>query len=227
MTISFDQVKLAALSLALGGCVLIGIEPDDIDNADESGEAADGIDGGSDTGVEEQGGDGDGDPTSTGDGDGDPTSTGDGDGDPSTGDGDPSTGDGDGDGDDNETGDGDPVRDTPCSDFGPEGLIDGPNPIEVPDAPNTFAGECGGADGPDAIFSYTATVDGLFSFALSDATFDGVVYLVGDLCVPLDEWVCDAALVETLLTVDQTVYIIVDSNEPGLGGSATLTITGP
>ena len=89
-----------------------------------------------------------------------------------------------------------------------------------------FAGSCGGVDGPDALFSYAASVDGLHVFTLVEPEFDGVVYLVGDTCMPLDEWTCDPVMVESLMTAGQVVYIIVDSNEP-LGGAATLNISGP
>src|SRR5690606_34775983 len=188
---------LGALALALGGCVLTGIEPDEIDVAVDTGSEGVSTGNGTDDGVEELGdGDGDeGDPT----GDGDPGGDGDGDGDPTgDGDGDP-TGDGDGDGDPTGDGDGDPTGDgdgdpgfTSCADFRPEPVVDGPNSIEVPLGNNSFTGSCGGANGPDAIFSYTATSEGLVSFALEQAEFDGVIYLAGETCVPLDQLGCDA-----------------------------------
>lgn len=209
-----SALMLGALTLTLGACVVDGILPDEIDVADEGmtgnegtgeGDAED--TGFSDTTDEAAEGDGDGDDATT-------TGTGDGDGD-----GDQDTGDGDG--------DGDPTEDLPCADFEPTPLYDGANSIEVLLGSNAFAGSCGGTEGPEAIFSYTATSEGLFSFALSDADFDAVVYLAGEMCVPLDEWACDAALVETLLTVGQTVHVIVDSQQADVGGTATLTITGP
>jgi hypothetical protein len=192
-------LTLGVLALSLGGCLLVGIEPDEIDVA----------------GTDEQGVDETGE-NDTQNGTTGQADTGDGDGDEH----DPTTDTGEGDGD------GDPGSDLPCADFDPEPVVDGPNPIEVPVGSNTFSGSCGGLEGPDAIFSYTATSQGLISFAL-EADFDAVFYLVGETCWPLEEWLCDPELVETLMTVDQTVYIVVDSQAADVGGTATLTITGP
>jgi hypothetical protein len=203
MTMSYDRAActsspwrnraillIGSLGWALGGCVLTGIEPDEIDIADGT------------TGLTgEAGGDGDGD-ASTGDGADDPTTSG-------------------------AEGDGDPSADVPCADFSPVAVVDGDNPIEVVGDVNLFAGSCGGLDGPDAIYRYESTVEGLVTFTLAEPEFDGVIYLAGDQCVPLDEWACDPAVVQTLLTVGQSVYIIVDSNVVDAGGSATLTISGP
>ena len=215
---------VASLCLALGGCVLTGIEPDEIDVADDE------------TGAEGGEGDGDGDPSGDGDGDATTTSTGDGDGDPTTGDGDgdgdPSTGDGDGDpstgdGDGDPTGDGDGDGDGACADLMPAPVYDGPNAIDLAnDAGNAFEASCGGV-GPDALYVYVSTVDGTVTFSLDQPSFDGVLYLAGPNCVPLQELDCDPSSVEATLTVGEAIYVIVDSTQADVGGTATLTITGP
>ncbi len=205
---------LGVLTLALGGCVLTGIEPDEIDLADEETGAAEADEGGEDptngaeAGDGDPGGDGDGDPP--GDGDGDPTSTGDGDGDATTGD---------------ETGEtGEP---TPCADFNPLVVVDGDNAIEVAPGQNSFFGSCSDTDGPDLLLSYTAIADGPVSFAITQADFDGLVILAGADCDPLDELACGVSAAEADLLSGETIHVIIESNQIDVGGPATLTITGP
>jgi hypothetical protein len=203
-----DRARVAAMLLAVPlaatACVLTGVEPDEIDLiSGETGSATTGNTGV--TGYEETGGegDGDGDPGS-GDGDGDPDqTTGDGDGDPATTSGD---------------GDGDPSGgDLACDEFDPQPVTDGDNDAVVGDGVSMLMGTCG-ADGPERVYVYTATADGVVSFALVNATFEGVVYIVGDSCDPLDELACQPAPepVQVDLGVGDTVYVVVDSF--GIGG---------
>ena len=210
---------LGLLGLCSSACVLTGIEPDEIDVADE-GLSTDGLDetsGGdeseastSGTGDGEAGGDGDGDP-GTGDGDGD--TTGDGDGDPSTGDGDgdPSTGDGDG----------DPAPN--CDGFEPLDVAVGDNPVIVLDQASALDPSCGGL-GPERVLRFTAPSAGDWQFEATSVDFVPVVVLVEG-CAPLTELACasEPASVIEALGADQVVYVIVDSTQ-GFG-DATLTIT--
>jgi hypothetical protein len=200
------------------GCSLIGVEPDEIDLADESGT-------GSLTATSNEGS------TNGGDGDGDSGATdtedqGDGDGD--SGDGDPSTGPGDGDGDagdgdagdgDGDTGDGDGES---CELLEPLALEETLNVLDIPNVMSSFEGTCGGS-GPEAVFSFTATSDTTYEFTLASDELDGVLYLVEG-CNPLDEIACEpeGQTISYAMGVGEVVYIIVDSNAGA--GAATLTI---
>ena len=198
-------VGLFSVFALVPGCWLKGIEPDEIDVADEETGALTG----------EAGGDGDGDAADDSGETGVSTS------------GDPTTTSGDGDGDATGDGDGDPDPATPCAEFDPIPVFATDNAIEVMDTFNSFAGSCGGVDGPDAIFSYEATATGLVSFTLSQPSFDAVIYLVGDDCMPFVELACDPTTVEADMQAGETIHVIVDSNLAGVGGTATLTISGP
>ena len=173
--------------------------------------------------------DGDGDP-GTGDGDGDPT-TGDGDGDPATGDGDGDPGTGDGDGDATGDGDGDTTTNgdsgEPCSNYFEEEdvLVLGDNFVTVTDAISVVNGSCG-SDGPDAIYAFTAEVAGDYTFSLSSEDFDGALYLVGELCNPVDELACEIQGDDLVYAfgADETVFVVVDATVPGDG---SVVITGP
>jgi hypothetical protein len=205
---------------------LWGVEPEEIDLANDgttSGVSAGSSNGDGDTGFEETGNDGDDDPTGQGDGDGDP---GDGDGDPGDGDGDPGDGDGDpgdGDGENDGSGDGDGDADLPCASLEPIAVVEDDNAIDIPDVASSFEGSCG-SPGPEAVFSFTATSDASYGFTLSSDAFEGVLYLVGGSCHPLDELACELegqAIIHDML-VGEVVYIIVDSDAGP--GAATLTI---
>jgi hypothetical protein len=193
-------VSVFALST---GCALHGIEPDEIDIADAETGALTGSAG-------EAGGDGDGD---NADDSGEETSTTT--GNPTTGDGDP---------DPSGDGDGDPAA-TPCAEYEPIPVVEGDNAIEVPDLGDNFVGSCGLPDGPDAIFSFEATVAGQVSFTLTPASFEGVIYLVGADCTPFVELACDGTTVQADVQAGETIHAIVDSNLVGVGGTATLTIS--
>ncbi|MFO7563202.1 MAG: hypothetical protein R6X02_11210 [Enhygromyxa sp.] len=217
---------LLPASLLLFGasaCVLAGIEPDEIDVADEET-------GGVDTGLTGAGTEGDGADDRGGDGDGDGdngTDEGDpaGDGD-STGDGDP----GDGDGDPTGDGDGDPMGDgdgdsegLDCFGLEPEELSEGANPVAVVEGDSELSSSCGGA-GPETVYQFTAPAEGDWQFAIAESDFTEVLTLLGS-CEPLEELSCSAApaVVEQPLSEGEVVYVIVDS-EQGTG-AASLVIS--
>jgi serine/threonine protein kinase len=113
---------------------------------------------------------------------------------------------------------------TECAMFDPMPLEVGEHAIDIPDVPSQFEGNCGGA-GPDALFSFMAPADGTYEFTLTSVAFEGVLYLVGDECIPLDWIACVPEGEEPLvhqMVQGEVVYIIVDSTaDPG---PATLTI---
>ena len=216
-----------AVGLLTPACALLGVEPDEIDLADEGtgttglstntgvGEETDG-NGGSDTGE---------DPTSTGEDASTGQDTGDGDGDPGDGDGDgdgDATGDGDGDpGDGDGDGDGDPGLS--CEMFEPIPVELGENSVDVLEGPSVFEGSCG-APGPDAVFSFTAPESGSYEFTLATDEFAGFIYLVAGDCDPLEELACKSegeSIVHDMVE-GEVVYVIVDSD--AAPGTATLTI---
>lgn len=216
MTLNKNFGFLLLTGLLTPACALWGVEPDEIDLANDESEsgfgtgATNGGDGDGDSGSDTEGdpGDGDGEP---GDGDGDDAG-GDGDGDGDSGDGDPGDGDGDG--------DGDPV---PCNSFDPIPLEEADNQIVIPDVLSSFEGSCGGT-GPEALFSFTATIDADYDFSISGDGIEGIIYLVDQSCVPLDEIECSVepqSIVHPMLA-GQVVYIIADTN--GGPGAAQLTI---
>ena len=188
----FALFGVLLLGLPLTACGLQGVEPEEIDiAAEESGGLSD-----TDTGgMNEAGTDGF---ESTADDSG-----------------------GDGDGDTSNSGDGDGDGDTPCDSLSLAQVVDGANPIEVPDGPSLLQGSCGGV-GPEAGYFYTATVNGTVQFTLSNATFEGALYLIDGLCEELD---CEPAPqnIDFDMTTGQTVYILVDSFS--VGGSGSLEIT--
>lgn len=219
MSTTYDtrtRLLLAAM-LLWPGCSLIGVEPDEIDFANDTE--------GGNTGLTAatNGGDGDGDTT------GDPTGDGDGDGDGSPGDGDGDPGDGDpGDGDpgDGDPGDGDGDDEIDCESLEPEPLAVGDNAVMVPDQPSAFESSCG-SPGPDVLLQFTAPSDGDYDFTLWSDSFEGTLVLVGPTCEPLEELGCapEGQTIQLPMVADETVYVIVDSDlEPG---AATVTITGP
>lgn len=217
MTTSTKLALPAWLGVALltTACTILGVEPDVIDVADETGTGA----------STDNGGDGDGDGASgsesnTASDTGDP---GDGDGDPGDGDGDdgetdPTSGDGDG-----EPGDGDGDAGADCAMYDPIALVEAANPIDIPNAMSQFEGDCGGP-GPDAVFSFTATADATYQFTLASDAFEGALYLVESNCNPLEEITCEleGQPIEYVMLVGEVVYIIVDSD--AAPGAATLTI---
>jgi hypothetical protein len=219
----------AASFLLFVGCTLVGVEPDELYNDGESGT---GEEASADTGVDSQSGDGDGD--NGGDGDGDPGDgdgdAGDGDGDAGDGDGDgdgggdgdgDSAGDGDGDGGDGD-GDGDP-GDGDCEE--PTPVVAGPNDVTILGGASLLEGSCG-ANGPESVYTYTATGDGLVDFEVTSSDVDLAMYLMNT-CDPQDEIVCvadpDPVFTQQLMTQGQIYYIVLDSFAGG--GNATLEIT--
>ena len=165
--------RLRRFGIGLATSVLVlACRSDDVGITGTNGQETNGTTetNGSQEGSEQESGDGD----PTGDGDGDPT--GDGDGDP--------TGDGDGD-----------PTDVPCSDLPSDELGLDDNAVSLDDVASTFDGSCGG-DGPDALYRFTAPSDGTYTFTLNSGEFDGVLYLVGPSCAPLEEIDCALADVE-------------------------------
>lgn len=165
--------------------------------------------------------------TTVGDGDGDittdemeleeaaayagPDDWGDGDGDPW----------GDGDGDPSGDGDGDP--ELPCSSFDPQVLEVGANDFVIQDQPSQLESSCG-AGGPEQVFSFVAPADGFYDFILTSADFDAAMYLVGELCSPLDEIQCESGPAISIgLPANTAVNVVVDSY--GGPGSGTLEVT--
>jgi hypothetical protein len=226
-TLPKREALCVLLALSVPACALIGVEPDEIDVLDDGG-SEEGFSGSN------EGGDGDGDPgDGDGDGDGEP---GDGDGDTGgDGDGDPG-GDGDGDQGDGDPGDGDPgdgdgdgtdSGGMDCGLFAPEPLDAGSHMVEIVDGPSLAEGSCGTA-GPESVYSYTATADGLVRFELTSSDFDAALYVIGA-CEPLEEIACvtapDPLLIEQLMTQGLTYYIVVDSFAGA--GTGTLEITLP
>ena len=108
-------------------------------------------------------------------------------------------------------GDGDPT-DVPCSDLPSDELGLDDNAVSLDDVASTFDGSCGG-DGPDALYRFTAPSDGTYTFTLNSGEFDGVLYLVGPSCAPLEEIDCALADVELSLAMsaNEVVYVLVDS----------------
>ena len=184
------------------GC---GVEPDEIDFAGEETGALSGIGATTDDGstTDEPGGDGDGDPGSSGDGDGDPGSSGDGD----------PGGDGDGDGD------------APCGGLEITEASEGANAVQILDGPSALEAECG-APGPEQIFVYTASVAGLVSFELSELEADAAVYVLDETCDPGLALACELTpdVVQLMLAVDESIYVVVDSLAGATTGTLTITI---
>ena len=209
------------LALLTPACTILGVEPDEIDIADETGPASST----GDEGLDEGGGSEthDHDPTDSGPGDGDgdgDEQSGDGDGDGGDGDGDSGMGDGDG---ESDSGDGDGDAETPCVIYDPIVLGVEENAIVIADGMSSFQGSCG-APGPDEIYSFPAPNDGSYEFTLASDAFDGVLYLVGETCIPLEELACEPegqAITHDMLA-GEVVFIVVDSE--GGFGAATLTI---
>jgi hypothetical protein len=219
-------ISTSLLLLFGSSCVLLGIEPDEIDVADgETGTGLTGSEHGNDGEDDPAGdgdGDGDGDPTGDGDpgtGDGDGDETGDGDGDNES-----DTGNGDGDGDDSDSGTGDGDGDElNCFGRSPAALVEGENPVAVGDGDSQLGSTCGG-DGPESVYQFTAPAEGNWQFVIESSDFTEVLVLLGS-CEPLQELTCSAAPAEVqqFLSAGQTVFVIVDSE---LGtGAATLDIS--
>jgi hypothetical protein len=135
---------------------------------------------------------------------------------------------GDGDGDPNETLEATAAEyagpdEIPCADFDPIPAVVGLNAVTV-GGNSSLEGSCGG-DGPDAIYSFVAQADAEHTFAVTDATFQATLYVVGLTCFPPNELACVSVpeVVTMPMTVGQTVHVVVDSN--GAGGTASLEIT--
>ena len=132
---------------------------------------------------------------------------------------------GDGDGDPGD-GDGDPPA-IPCADYaiGPVEL--GSNEVVIIDSPSLLEASCG-ANGPEAVHQFVAPSEGFYAFELTDAEFaDWSLYLVGDVCSPLDELACSVneAVPQDLLE-GQLVHVVIDV-PAGSSGTANLEIIHP
>lgn len=201
----WSALSLVSFSLALlpsSACVLVGVEPDEIDLAN-----------GSETGGAEYGGTDEGGSSATGD-----TGEGDGDGDPGT------SGDGDGDQDSGD-GDGDPVDSLPCADLEVLDLELGPNDVTIAPGASVIAASCG-ADGPEQVYRFepNADTDVTVQFALNGSDFESAIYAIdGEVCVPPVELVCATELIEVPVLAGAGVYVVVDSAVDG--GTATLDVS--
>jgi len=207
---------LTVLFTSLPACGLFSIEPEEIDIADdEAGDEASDV--GDETGAFDSTGTSD--PNTAG-----TDSTGDGDGDTSDG----STGDtSDTAAESGTTSDTGTTNDTGMSDTGdptcsaPNALVVGPNVVSIAAGPSMFDATCGGL-GAETLYSFTAEFAGSYSFELSGAEFaGGVLYLLDTQCAPIFE-ACELTID---LVVDETVFLVVDSDS-GVG-AATVTLTGP
>ncbi len=101
----------------------------------------------------------------------------------------------------------------------------GETEVLLGEADSSLAGSCGG-DGPELIFEFTAPASGSYEFELTQTEFKPVLYVL-QACVPIDELDCVAGPGDLTLdlTLDQTVYVVVDS-DLGVGvGPALLSVT--
>ena len=99
----------------------------------------------------------------------------------------------------------------------------GANDFVIQDQPSQLASSCG-ADGPEQVFSFVAPADGFYDFILTSADFDATMYLVGELCSPLDEIQCEPGPAISIgLPANTAVNVVVDSF--GGPGSGTLEVT--
>lgn len=203
---------LLTLTLAiLPGCALVGIDPDIIDLADETGEAADEV--GQDASDGESGDTGDtsntGAESSTG-----TEGSGTDDGLDSTSDSD--TG-GDTSGDTNDPG--------MCETQAGSEVSVGETPVTLAAGSSDLDGSCGGA-ADETVFWFTAPAAGSYTFSLASNEFTGVVYAVDAGCTEL-EMACAVSGESFMLALDalETVFVVVDADSGS--GSGTLTITGP
>lgn len=135
---------------------------------------------------------------------------------------------GDGDGDDwAERGDSAyGVPGTTCEELGPEPVALGDNAIVITQEFGDVWQSCGGVS-TASLYSFTATADGDYEFAVQNADFNPVFSLIGYYCEPLEELGCTMppeTLTQTLVA-DETIHIAVDSNDVAVDGMATLTIT--
>ena len=190
---------VALLSMT-SACALTGIDPDEIDIADDGADEV-GQDDGTETGVDSAG-------EATGENDqdtsGEATS-------------------GDTSGDTSGTTGADDSGDFVCEAV--DELSLGDNAVEAPMASSLLEGECGGSGG-ESVFSFTAAVAGDHSFAVTAGEIPAVIYALDTQCTPLaGACAVDAAGFVASLDADETVFIVVDSD--GAGGVVTLTITGP
>lgn len=207
------------------GCVLVGIEPDEIDIAEDDT----GTEGGATAGEDEIGGTGD---TGADTGNDGTTDVG------TTEGGTDTTGDGDttGTSDTGTTGTDDAGTETggdtgttggedPCN-FGVDGnLVEGAMEVELLDVASAFESECGGTDGPELVYTFSSPEGGLLELSLASESFGPVLYTITNSC---DEPAtnCSAenpAVVQIDLAPDELVYVVVDSD--GGTGLGTLTVT--
>lgn len=190
---------VALLSMT-SACALTGIDPDEIDIADDGAEEV-GQDEGTETGVDSAG-------EATGENDqdtsGEATS-------------------GDTSGDTSGTTGADDSGDFVCEAVDEVAL--GDNPVEAPMASSLLEGECGGVGG-ESIVSFTAATAGDYTFAVTAGEIPAVVYALDPQCTAISgACATDANGFVVSMAADETVFIVVDSD--GAGGVVTLTITGP
>lgn len=234
----FHRSKMTLLVLASAlafpaGCVLVGIEPDEIDVADDEGDTGGGDDigdtGGLDSADEGETGDagettGDGDTTGQADTTGTDTSnstdTSDSDTGPSSDTGTSETGMSDS----GETGDTGSESDCESAALGEDPLTIDLNEISILEGSNLVEGDCG-TGGPEFIGEFIAPDMGTYAFSVGPADFDGVIYFVDGACVQFEGESCagpDASLLIDM-QAGEAVLVAVESNAGA--AAATLTIT--
>lgn len=194
---------IVALTLASSACALTGIDPDEIDIADDGADEVGQDEGGSETAL---------DTAATGENNQDTgdTSGGSDSGADTTGAGSTT---------DDTTG-GDPAS---CDATGELSL--GDNPVDVPMSDSLLEGACGGSGG-ESIYSFTAAVAGDYTFAVTAGDIPAILYAIDAQCGTI-EGACgvDANGFVMTLASDETVFIVVDTD--GAGGAATVAVTGP
>ncbi|MCA9685441.1 MAG: hypothetical protein KC457_24900 [Myxococcales bacterium] len=207
---------LLTLGLLTSACGLIGIEPDEIDVANETDEVAGDIDETGDTAN-----------SSTDGGSTEGTTL----GDESTDDGTTGTSDTSDTSDTTDSGTADVSTDSDtgsladCIEYSSVVLVEGNNDVEIVDGPGMFSSECGSA-GPEVVGSFTADKDGNYEFTLLPADFLASLYLVrADAgCDPmaLAPEGCEGpdTPLGAAMAAGETIYVFADSES----GGAAVTI---
>lgn len=175
-------------------CALTGIDPDEIDIADDGADDV-GQEGGTETGVDSAG-------EATGENDQDTS-------------GEATSGDTSG------TTAADDSGDFVCEAV--DELSLGDNVVEAPMASSLLEGECGGVGG-ESILSFTAAAAGDYSFAVTAGEIPAVIYALDPQCTPLaGACAVDANGFVASLAADETVFVVVDSDGAGGVVTLTLT----
>lgn len=114
----------------------------------------------------------------------------------------------------------------PCEEYGPWPLMVGNNAVAVDDINPLYLWQTCGGVGSTELYSFTAPADGDYEFAVIDASFPAVLSLVGYLCEPPEEFACSLApeTITRTLSADETVHVLLDTDDASMYGDATLSI---